>query len=136
MKVNKKKVIRIDDNGDVYAKYDSAPTTFWDLAEHSQNDCLNNVLGAIDHSYHIERKFNNTCNAHAARAVCNDADTYDENKGIQIACTKSDWKYHNNMRRRYRQYYGHVCKLLDELADLEAFHNRKCKHIERYLEDM
>lgn len=136
MKIDKSKVVTFDKDGNVRARYSCIPNVFWDMAEHSQNVCLNNVISAIDQMYHIERKFDNGCNAHAARAVCSDADTYDEHKGVQIACTKSDWKFHNNMRRRYRKYYGYMCKMLDELARLESFHDRKCKHIERYLEDM
>ena len=136
MKVNKKKIITINDDGVVNAKYEQTSNVFRDLAEHSQNDCLNSVISALDNHYHIERKFDNSCNGHIARAVCHDSDAYNEHKGVQIACTKSDWKYHNNMKRRYRRYYVILCKLLEEVATLESFHNKKCKRIERYLEDM
>lgn len=136
MKANKCKNITVKDDGTIIAKYLAVPNVYWDLAEHSQNDCLNDIIGVIDREYHIERRFDRTCNRHSASAVCNDSDTYSEKKGTQIAKTKSDWKFHNNMKRRYRQYYKHLCKILDEVYELENFHDRKCKHIERYLEDI
>lgn len=136
MKVDKRKTIVFDEDGNVRAKYTSTPSVFWDIAEHSQNVCLNDVLSVIDRIYNIERKFDASCNSHSSRAVCSDGDKYDERKGVQIASTKSDWKFHNNMKRRYRQYYNYLYKILDEIVELEKFHDRKCKHIERYLEDM
>ena len=134
--VSKEKIFTTNENGDVVAKYKNTYETQDDLIERNNDGFLILFCGLANKYYNIENRFNRNLNHYEARAVCSDDDTYDEHKGIQIASTKSDWKFHDNIAKRYKAYRRILEKMIDRLDKLIDFHEKKCNRIQSYIERM
>lgn len=134
--VSKEKIFTTNENGDVIAKYKNTYETQDDLIERNNDGFLMLFCGLANKYYNIEDRFNKNSNHYEARAVCSDDDTYDEHKGIQIASTKSDWKFHDNIAKRYKAYRRILEKMIDRLDRLIDFHEKKCNRIQNYIERM
>ena len=65
---------------------------------------------------------------------CHDEDEYDEHRGVDLASTRADMKYHKRMARDYARYIAICEAAIEQYKKLQAQHEEKVDHIERDIE--
>lgn len=91
--------------------------------------CL--VVSLIDESNPM-----NGCNpCIKAIARCTSGDAFDEDKGMDVANTKADLKYHKRMVHDYDKYIKRMKKAIEDIETLQKVHSDKVQVIEKGMEE-
>ena len=63
-------------------------------------------------------------------AKCHDNDEFDEHKGVDLASTRADMKYHRRMAKDYKKYIKACEKAIEEFKALQDMHEKKVENIQ------